>query len=360
MRRNKIIILFLACLVGSTFLVGACGGGGGGGGSAPLSPIMLASVDSAGTEGNTHSYESDISSDGRYVAFFSNADNLVGSDTNGFDDVFVHDTETGITSRVSVSTAGSEANISCYKPSINSDGSYVAFYSLADNLVVNDGNNAADIFLRDTTTNTTSRVSVNTAGTEGSSDSYDPSISSDGRYVAFLSMATNLVANDVNNATDIFVRDRTTPMTSRVSVSTAGSEANGASESPSISSDGQYVVFLSSASNLVINDTNVIRDVFVRDLTAMTTKRVNVSTAGTEANNISWIGGISSDGRYVAFYSLASTLVANDTNGFRDVFVRDTVSNITSRVSVGVAGTQSNENSYTPAISSNGRHVTLY
>ena len=358
MNRNRLFMLSLISLVVGMLLVTSCGGGGSGGSSSAL-PIMLASVDSAGTEGNDESYYPVLSADGRYVVFESYASNLVTGDSNGFSDIFVRDTTSGITSRVSVSTAGTEGNGFSYNAAINSSGQYVAFESDSINLVANDTNGFSDVFVNNAITGITSRVSVSTAGTEGNNYSDIPVISSSGRYVAFRSTANNLVANDTNGRSDVFLHDTTTSITSRLSVSTAGTEGDATSTYPSISSDGQYVAFFSNASNLVAHDTNILGDIFLRDILAVITSRVSVSTAGTESNGSSVNPSISSDGRYVAFRSAGTNLVANDTNGFYDIFVRDTIAGITSRVSVSTAGTESNGHNYIPSISSDGRYVAF-
>ncbi len=358
MKRNRLISFFLISLVATIPLVYSCGGGGTP--SAPPVPIMLASVDSAGTEGNSDSRTAAISSNGRYVAFSSLADNLVGNDTNIASDVFVHDTSTGTTSRVSVNTAGTEGSNDSYDPSVSSDGRYVAFSSLADNLVGNDTNGKSDVFFHDTATGITSLVSVSTASTPGNNDSYNPSISSDGRYVAFESVASNLVPNDTNILSDIFLRDTASGTTSRVSVSSTGIQGNSESSNPSISSDGSYVAFHSRAGNLTANDTTFTAyDVFAHDTSTGITSLMSVSTAGTPGSNDSYNPSISSDGRYVAFYSWDAKLVADDTNNLRDIFVRDTVDNITSRVSLSAAGIEGDGYSFYPSISSDGQYVAF-
>ena len=169
----------------------------------------------------------------------------------------------------------------------------------------------------------TSRVSVRTNGKQGDGDSYDPSISSDGRYVAFESLATNLVNKDTNLAYDIFVHDRETGETRRVSVRTNGKQGDNHSHDPSISSDGRYVAFRSWATNLVNNDTNVKCDIFVHDRETGETRRVSVRTNGKQGDGSSYDSSISSDGHYVAFYSFAPNLVNGDTNGVRDIFVAE-------------------------------------
>jgi Ca2+-binding RTX toxin-like protein len=325
--------------------------------------ITRVSVASDGTQGNDQSGTSSISADGRYVAFQSWADNLVSGDTNNQPDIFVYDTLTNSTRRISVGFNGIEGNYDSYQPSISADGRYVAFFSYATNLVSGDTNNTADIFVRDTVANTTRRVSVATNGIEGNSLSDFPSISADGRYVAFESSASNLVSGDTNGIADIFVRDTVANTTRRVSVDDNGIEGNGSSYSLSISADGRYVAFSSYASNLVSGDTNNVEDIFVYDTVANTTRRVSVDDNGTQGNSSSVYPTISADGRYVAFFSEASNLVSGDTNGTTDAFVYDTVANTTRRVSVDENGTQGNDRSYPsplPSISADGSRVAFY
>ena len=199
---------------------------------------------------------------------------------------------------------------------------------------------------------TTTRVSVASDGTQANQTSIDPgrtpSISADGRYVAFASGANNLVSGDTNGQPDIFVHDTVTNTTRRVSVGIGGTQANGFSYSASISADGRYVAFASAANNLVSGDTNFSADIFVYDTVTNTTRRVSVGTGGTQANGFSFASppSISADGRYVAFESSSSNLVSGDTNGTSDIFVYDTVANTTRRVSVSSNGTQSNAASF--------------
>jgi Tol biopolymer transport system component len=166
------------------------------------------SISSAGVQGNNGSWEPSISSDGRYVAFHSEADNLVAGDTNGINDIFVHDRQTGETSRVSISSTSVQGNNYSWVASISSDGRFVTFHSFADNLVAGDTNGEDDIFVHDRQTGETSRVSISSAGVQGNNGSKVSSISSDGRFVAFYSWADNLVAGDTNGINDIFVHDR--------------------------------------------------------------------------------------------------------------------------------------------------------
>ena len=318
------------------------------------------SVATGGGQGDGNSTNSAISADGRFVAFFSGATNLVGGDTNATIDIFVHDRQTGTTERVSVTTGGVQATGGdSYNPAISADGRFVAFDSDATNLVGGDTNGLNDVFVHDRQTGTTERLSVATDGTEADNNSYDPAISADGRFVAFYSYATNLVSGDTNSTFDIFVHDRQTGTTERVSVATGGAEATGVSLVPAISADGRFVAFHSDATNLVSGDTNGQSDVFVHDRQTGTTERVSVATGGTEANFASNAGPISADGRFVSFQSLASNLVSGDTNGARDIFVHDRQTGATERVSVATGGGQADGDSIIAAISADGRFVAF-
>jgi Tol biopolymer transport system component len=316
------------------------------------------SKSSAGVEGNGESSSSSISADGRYVAFESSATNLITGDTNSQRDIFVRDRQTGTTSRVSRDSAGVEGNGGSYFPSFSADGRYVVFYSDATNLVAGDTNSISDVFVRDRNTGTTSLVSRNSAGVVGNGASFNPSISSDGRYVAFVSYASNLVSDDTNGKSDIFVRDRNTGTTSRVSRSSAGVQGDDWSYGASISADGRYVAYDSQATNLVAGDTNGVDDIFVRDRNTGTTSLISRTSAGVLGNGGSDYPSISADGRYVAFHSHASNLVSGDTNGHYDIFVRDRNTGTTSRVSRDSAGVEGDEESYYPSISADGRYVT--
>ncbi len=321
------------------------------------------SVASDGTQANAFSYDPAISADVRYVAFYSEASNLVPGDTNGTRDVFVHDRETGVTERVSVASDGTEANSYSVKPTISADGRHVAFWSYASNLVPGDQVGIEDVFVHDRETGVTERVSVAFVGGQANAHSFLPAISADGRHVAFQSRASNLVPGDINEAVDVFVHDRATGATERVSVASDGTQGNFESRfSPAISADGRYVAFASFASNLVPGDTSEALDVFVHDRATGATERVSVASDGAEASGVyrdSFNPAISADGRYVAFEGRASTLVPGDTNGVHDVFVHDRVTGTTERVSMASDGAEANALSGLPAISADGRHVVF-
>ena len=274
------------------------------------------------------------------LAFYSLATNLVAGDTNGAADVFVRDRLTGQTTRVSVSSAGAQGNGDSSGQSVSADGRYVAFGSNASNLVGGDTNGTTDVFVHDNQTGETTRVSVSSAGVQGNGASGSPAISADGRYVVFFSLASTLVAGDTNGVSDIFVHDRLTGQTSRVSVSSSGLQGNGSSAVPSISADGRVVSFTSVASNLVAGDTNANNDVFVHDLQTGQTTRVSVASGGGQANDRSVDSHLSADGRYVAFFSFASNLAGGDTSNSSDVFVHDRQTGITTRVDAAANGGQ--------------------
>jgi Tol biopolymer transport system component len=320
---------------------------------------LRASVDSLEVEGNDQSAGSSISANGRYVAFPSGATNLVPGDTNGEWDVFVRDTEDGTTERVSVATGGAEADASSSIPAISADGRYVAFHSSATNLVPGDANGVPDVFVHDRWTGETCIVSVTPAGEEGNGWSFSSAINEDGRYVAFRSSATDLVAGDTNGRTDVFVRDMLLGVTSRVSVSSAGAEGNGDSVKPAISADGCFVAFESCADNLVPGDMNGKWDVFAHEMATGITTLVSSSLDGGFPNDDSYSCSVSGDGSAIAFESLATNLVVGDTNSVADVFVRDLGEPICKRVSISSAGEQANTTSSNPSISTDGRYVAF-
>jgi len=280
------------------------------------------SVDSLEAQANGESYGYSISADGRYVAFQSDASNLVAGDTNASADVFLRDRQLGLTERMSVDSSGTEGNGESGLAQISADGRYVAFYSRASNLVAGDTNGFSDAFVHDRQTGATVRTSVATGGTQGDGDTYQTTISADGLHVAFYSDASNLVASDTNGARDVFVRDLQSGITERVSLDSGGAQGNAHSSGATISADGRYVVFASVADNLVAGDVNLESDAFVRDRQSGTTERVSVDSNGAEGHNDSFGGTVSSDGRYVAFWSLAN-LAEGDTNSWGDVYVRD-------------------------------------
>jgi Tol biopolymer transport system component len=259
------------------------------------------------TVGAGEAYDPAISADGRYVAFTSPA-KLIAEDTNGVADVYLRDTRTGALSRVSVDDAGRQGDEPSSQPSISADGRYVAFASASGHLVPGDTDLAVDVFLRDRVRGSTSRVSVAAGAVEPHGASTEPSISADGHRVAFTSTAPNLVPHDTNHAADIFVRDLRFRLTNRVSLNSRAHQADAASSSPHLSADGHWLAFASAATNLVPRDRNAGRDVFARDLTTGTTYRSSIGPGanGPELDGDSTAPAVSADGRWVAFATPAA------------------------------------------------------
>jgi len=376
----------------------------------------LVSVTSAGDPVEGFSVSPSISANGNRIAFQSSSDDLVPGDHNGATDVFVRDLAAGTTRRVSVGRGGVDSDGSSTSPSISASGRYVTFTSGAENLVGNDANGASGIFRRDLRTGRTVRVSVGLVGVpagrivsnssvsgdgsrvafqvfvggagfdiyardlaagttikvsraagggQANGISFNPTISANGRYVAFLSAAANLVANDGNGFADVFRRDLATSRTILVSRDRFGgaTDDDALHGAPSMSPGGRYVVFFSNATDMVAGDTNGEPDVFRRDLVARSNQRISVSSAGAQVfgfGNFHIVRtSVSADGRYVAFSSDSSGLAPNDHNGQPDVFLRDVVAGSTTLVSVGTSGDSPNGFSIEPSMSSDARHVAF-
>jgi Tol biopolymer transport system component len=354
------------------------------------------SIPNGGGQSDNNSYNPSISADGRYVAYWSFASNLVPGD--GANDIVVYDNQTGQTSAVSVDSNGIPLDCNSFAPSISADGRYVSFSSCAGGLWVvyvydrhtgildsagrgdvssisADGRYVAyhsidnldfqfRIFVEDMLTGIGRQISISTIGGQPDGDSVLPSMSANGRYVAFNSSATNLINSDTNGVEDVFVYDLQTDEVTRVSVNSSGAQANGDSFSPSISVDGRYIAFHSSASNLTSNDTNGVEDVFVHDLQTGETTRVSINSNGVQGNLTSNQAHVFGNGRYVAFRSLATNLILGDTNGVADIFVYDRQTGQTTRVSVGSNSVQANgdsSSSYSTgfSISEDGKYLAF-
>lgn len=325
-----------------------------------------------GSEPNSDSWEVSISYNGNYIVYSSDASNLVTNDFNGSRDVFLYNRLAGTTTRVSMADSSTTlaGNNSSDHPFISGNGNFIAFRSAANNLVAGDTNNATDIFVRERLTNRTYRVSVDTGGIEGDDDSYAPTLSETGRFVAFGSIATNLDAADGDAIRDVFVHDRTLGTTTLASVATSGTKGDLDSYTPFISGNGAFLVFASQATNLdeINPDTNGFADIYVRDLVYLETTRVSVSFFGIESiGGNSYSPSISSDGRYISFASEAFNLDVTlpDNNGRRDVFLHDRQLalegiydvGLTSRISLAYDEGESNGWSFAPMVAPYGQHV---
>lgn len=381
---GNILMRAAICLV-SFLLVGSPAVGSG----ASTSRVSITDSDA---EANDDSFDAAVSADGRFVAFWSFADNLVPEDGNQTCDVFVRDRALGITERVSVASDGSDADGCSFAPSISSDGRFVAYESLASNLTADDQNAMPDVFVYDRHETTTTRASVpslglgldldceaseasisgdgryvafrclgilvhdrSTGDTVRIGDGFDPTISSDGRFVAF-------ALTESEATLDVFLHDRDLHSTTRVSVASDGQRANRDSTQPALSSDGRFIAFASAATNLAPNDANNGADVFVHDRDTGATERVSVASDNTPgSSSVPAILGlsISGDGSLVAFATQAVDLVTGDTNRATDVFIHDRSTDITKRVSVSASDEEADSDSGLPALSADGRVVAF-
>lgn len=320
------------------------------------------SLSSANVPANAPVVAAAMSADGRYVAFSSSASTLRSGDANQLVDVFVRDTRMFLRRRLSVTTAGGQlARPSVGRPAVSAEGRYVAFTTAAAGIDQTDTNGRTDVFVRDWHTNLTARVSVASGGGEGGGGSGEPSLSADGRLVAFESVAEGLVADDSNRQADVFVHDRATGRTTRVSVTSDGTQAKGASRFPAISANGRVVVFASSASNLAVSDTNTRWDVFARDLVSGVTTQVSVASGGHggSGDRTPPRPTVSADGQIVAFVSAAPDLVAQDSNGREDLFLHDRATGQTTRVDLQPVALGGYRNLRDPALSGDGRTVAF-
>ncbi len=324
--------------------------------------LLLTKIVSVGLSGgfaNAASLAPSISGDGRFIAFESSASNIVASDVEGHSDIFVSDRQTGLITRVSVDSSGNAANGPSNAASISADGQLVAFVSSATNLVAGDTNGMADVFVHDRASGQTTRISVTSSGTEADHDSSAPEISANGRYVAFVTLASNLVPGDSNAAEDVLVHDRLNGQLTHVSVSSAGAPGNDASHSPAISADGRHIAFASDATNLVAGDTNGLSDIFLRDRQSLQTIRVSVGETGQQATGDSLEPAISADGRLVVFASVAYNLIVDKGNLNWDAFQRDVELGTTRIISLGEYGLPEHyAATRNPKISAEGKVVT--
>lgn len=324
-----------------------------------LGTTELISKSSTGAAGNAGSHEPSISADGQVVAFRSYASNLVPGDTNKDTDAFVHDVRTGTTKRVSVNSAGAQvdgvgATNQVGSPSISADGRFVGFTATVGGLTA-DGSNDAHAYLHDLRTGGTEMVSRTAAGLPVGGHVQTPvSVSANGDFVAFASFR-NAVTGEDNTSVNIYVRDRRAGQETTVAV--GGEQWSDLSHS--ISADGRFVVYETTDADQTPGDTNGASDVFVHDLTTGTKQRVSVSSSGAQGNGHSSGATISADGRYVSFESLASNLVAGDTNNSVDVFRHDRTTGETIRVSLTADGAQAidTRGSSRGSISPDGQHV---
>ncbi|MBI5435268.1 MAG: PD40 domain-containing protein [Planctomycetes bacterium] len=300
-----------------------------------------------------------ISSDGRYVLFYSDSSALVSNDTNGDQDGFLRDRWLGTTERVTLGSGGVQANDYGSAVDVSDDGRWVLLLTTASNFAAGDPPFTNDVFLRDRANDVTTLISADLSGNPGTAHSIATDLSPDGRFVAFYSFSSTLVPGDTNGKVDVFVRDVQTGNLERASVDSAGVEGDRDSWYPVLSADGRFVAFESRSNNLVPNDTNSAFDIFLRDRLAGSTTRISVDSLGGQANGGSNRVRITPDGRWLAFETLSTNLVPNDTNGFADVMLHDRANGATTRVSLGWTGLEPDAHSYDPRISDDGRLVAF-
>lgn len=306
--------------------------------------ITRVSVGPMGVEANDASRAPVISGDGRFVAFTSDATNLLAvPDSNGIRDLFIHDLDTGTTTIESVADGGatvSDAGAIFYECALSFDGNLIAFSHPSAFLDGPDSNGESDIFLRDRTANTTVMLSKNEAGTAPAANGGNgPSISGDGRIVAFNSNSSDIVAMDGNGVTDVFIVDRQGGTTTRVGEAAAGGDPDGLSNGV-VSRDGRFVYFESLARNLIPGDTGMDRNLFRQTVSTGAVTRLVGKAAEDNSGGGFFFAGASNDARWVYFASTVDDLVPDDTNGKRDFFRFDTKKNIMTRLSVSPEGNQ--------------------
>jgi hypothetical protein len=307
--------------------------------------------------GGASNYPS-VSASANKVAFQTSAMNFVYS---YYSQIYVRDVSGGTTILISADYTypTSAGNAASMVPTISENGRFVSFASLASNLVsdISPGS-MSQIFRRDIDSSVTELISVANGGGMGdSSCDYVTDMSADGRFVVFASSSTNLLASATNGQQQIFLRDTVSGVTELISQSSAGVEGDGGSKNPRVSEDGNYVVFESYASNLVSGDTNAMKDIFLRNRASGVTTRVSVDSAGNQADGASYSPAMTKDAYFIAYASDATNLVSGDTNGVRDIFVHHKITGETRRVSLSSDGSQFASGSETPSISGNGVYV---
>ncbi len=317
---------------------------------------FLISFNSQGVAANGGSFSPSVSDNGSIVAFESVATDLVGGDSNGKRDVFCWQ---GSISRVSVSTTGVQGNGDSYSACISADGRYVAFVSTSTNLVAGDTNGQPDIFVHDRSYGSTVLESVSSLRVASNGASFAPALSADGRVLVFETLGSTLFADDTNGARDIVLRDRVTGFARRASLTWNGGGSNGDSREPSLSEGGEFVGFSSSGTNLVPADGNNLADAFVFDVASGTSDRFSTSGGGRRPSGDFVNPTVAGDGRFVTFETSASTLVSNDTNGTTDIYLRDREVGVTARVSLASGGGQANGSSWEGTATPDGRHVAF-
>lgn len=315
---------------------------------------VRASVSTSGTPANGPSDQASISFNGRYVAFRSTATNLVTGDTNGKADIFLRDLQKQTTIRVSLANNGSQlVGGDSSLPTVSGDGTEVLFLSAATNAVAGDANGKPDVFVRNANAGFTERISVTSGEAALTAGADTAAMSSNGRYVVFDS-ATTQVAGDADSGTDIFLRDRVLGSTEVVSIADDETASNAPCQFPTVSDNGRYVAFQTKATGMTATVDSADTDAFVRDRTASTTQLASRTDADLPSNKGGFVPQISADGSVVAFNSEGTNLVSGDTNGVTDLFLRNLAAGTTVRQSIKTLGGQLNGLTFSASLSPDG------
>jgi len=326
--------------------------------SIPLLAVELVSVSSEQTQSNGNSFLVSNSADGRYVVFGSDASNLVADDTNGMRDVFLRDRSLGTIERISVDSNELQSLYLSRSPSVSADGRYVSFETLGP-LLPGSSAGVFQIYRRDRVTGETHLVSGSSGGVAGNAPSLRSSISADGRYVLFYSSASNLVTGDSNGVRDVFLKDMHTGELEIISKSSSGTPGNGDSFEAAMSSDARFVAFTSMATNLSGSAITRQRHVYLRDRQSGNTRLVSTTSSGVLANQPAFSPALSDDGRYIVYYSKASNLTAGTSGSAIQILLHDTTSGNNVLLSKDASGAEGNDLSYSPSISSDGNLVAF-
>ena len=313
--------------------------------------LELLSKSSNGKGGNWTSLEADLDSSGNLAVFMSAADNLVDRDNNGVNDIFLHNAKTEQTTRISTDSLGNELDDASFNPTISGNGAVAAFEVYDDSF----GSNT-EIFTKDLNTGKLEKISVSYLGSSPDAPSWKPATGNAGNIIAYQSWASNIVQNDNNGTVDIFAYDRRTQTNVRVSVDSSGNEGDGWSYPPEVSPDERFVVFSSDATNL---SSSGISGVFLHDLASGTTRHVSPTTDGKNPTKYISASDVSAFGSLVVFSSQAKNLVLGDTNGVSDVFLHNVNTGETRILSRSATGQLGNGSSYSPTITADGRYVAF-
>lgn len=326
---------------------------------AAIGDLTLVSSSDTAVKGDRESREPQISDDGTTVAFRSKSRNLDPNDIDPVFDIYAKTVATGDIALVSVTKTGAKSNGASEQPTLSADGSMVAFQTKATDLDANDVDTNSDIYVKNLTTGDLTLVSETSGGTKSNGVSDEPDISADGTMVAFRSTATNLDPADTDVVPDVYEKDLVTGDISLVSVNGAGTKGNAHSGRPSLSTDGSIVAFRSQASNLLASDTDSAFDIYVKDMSSGDLRIASADADGSGGNGSSTTPMLSNDGTLVAFRTSATNLVPADTDSIYDIDVKNLTTGAVILASTTSTGTKSNGSSVNPSLSADGSAVAF-